>query len=134
MKKFFGLISIIALLAVSVSTPVKAAPGVSARVLFSAATLSPASYTQLFAASAITRSIKEIQVYNSSINPVQIAAGAASSEVVLAIAPAHGSASINKGASLDSIPLSVSGGTRLSIRALDSSISAGDLVVNIIHD
>lgn len=109
------------------------------RVLFSTSNVDTVLYSTLVASTA--KAVKGISVYNTSPNPIQIAFGASSSEVVqLTVPPGtlpggayNGSpvGTYNPAANFYAIPISQ--GQRVSYKALNSTITQGEIQVNLLY-
>lgn len=101
------------------------------RVLYSTANMSASAYSTLVSSTA--RALKGLSFYNSGVNPVVIAFGAAASEVDQMVIPPG----VNSGnlvvSSVFFYPLPVSQGVRLSAKALNSTMSSGDLMLNAFY-
>jgi multisubunit Na+/H+ antiporter MnhC subunit len=108
--------------------------GTYARILFSATNVTASAYVT--AVSSFSKAIKGIEVFNSGINPVVLAVGAASSEVDQIVIPGGGSAAYTVpavGPAAVFHPIAVSQGQRLSVKALNSTNSAGELIINAFY-
>ena len=96
------------------------------RVAFASTNVSTSSYLQLVASTV--KGIKGVSVYNSGSSPVQIAFGAAGSEVNQIVVPAS--------ASLGPVYYPASGGygLRVSVISVTQTNSTGELDVNLLYN
>lgn len=123
----FAVFTLVATLFALAPTQALAGSGaLPVRVSFATTNVSTSAYTQLVASTV--KGLKAVSVYNSGSSPVQIAFGAAGSEVVQLVAPAS--------SSLAPVvyPASAGYGTRVSVISVTQTNSTGELDVNLIYN
>jgi len=111
----------------------------SLRVLFSSSNLSDATYSELL--SATSRAVQFVSAFNTSPNPIDLAVGTAGNEVVHLTIPQgtlpgngwSGSPVGQYTAAPVIFPMTIQDGRRLAIRAKNSSITLGELQVNLFY-
>lgn len=135
MKKFIA--GLIAIALISISAPqahaaVSSAVGV--RVVYSAANVGISSWTPIV--TSTVRAIKGITIFNSSISPIEVgmatAGSSAGTETRQILVP--GKAQTFGPNSIVYYPLVTSQSMRISIRALDSAATSGELDASFFYN
>ena len=98
------------------------APG---RISFSATNVTTGAYTQII--SAIPNAVKSLIVYNSGNAPIQIAVGSSGNEVGQLITPATTAAGTV-------YPIAMPAGARISIEAVGTTATTGEIEINAIYN
>lgn len=138
--KLFSLLAILAVAAFS-APKAHAIPnaGVSARILASQTTISSTAYVELV--HSLSKAVKGVMVYHTGPNPVKLAIGVSGSEQDQLIIPQGtlpggayagapvGSYSAGQG---QFIPIAMSQGTRVSLKALNSDEAVGEIYGNFL--
>lgn len=118
---------IIAILGVLMAAQASAGPieATPTRTKLSSTNVTVSAYTEVIAAT--TKTLKGISVLNTCAStPLQLALGAAGSETVQLTLPASMSAPVY-------IPMAAPYGSRISIIALDTTASTGEVQLNAIY-
>lgn len=141
MKAFLCILALVAV-AILPAPKAHAIPNAaeSSRILASQTTISSTAYVQLTA--SLAKAVKGIVVYHTGVNPVRLAIGASGSEQDQIILPqgslpggAYNGAPVGAYTAGQGqfIPIAMSQGTRVSVKALNSDETAGELYVNYLH-
>lgn len=132
MRSVFILGAILAFVSQPAHAVVSSATAV--RILFSSTNVTDSAW--LTVTNSTSKALKGISVFQTSPNPLQLAIGASGSEVVQLILPAGitSQAALPSGPHMQPgamfYPIPISQGAKLAIRALNSSVSAGEIQVN----
>jgi hypothetical protein len=92
-----------------------------ARLVYSSTNVTTGAWTQLLASVGAT-AIKEIEIFDSSGEILELGLGAAGSEASSSFIIPGGNGRI---------PLQIPAGTRLSIKAVSATVNSGEIVVNL---
>lgn len=104
--------------AVAIRKPVK-----TVTLDMSGANITTSAWVQILAAASNLYGCSAIEVFNPSGSSIQIATGAAASEVALPM-------TILPGGTSGPVPFEISGGKRISLKAIDANVTSGLFVIN----
>lgn len=118
----FGILALVVFASSAVAGPIEAQ---TSRTKFTSTNVSTSAYTQII--SSTTKTLRAVTVLNTCANtPLQLALGAAGSETVQITIPANMSNAVT-------IPLTAPYASRISVIALDTTATTGELQVNAVY-